>query len=154
MNPVLCSALRRFLVAGWLAGLAAWPAFAADPAEAAIRQVLMAEFDKPEARLEVAPVVVAGQASVASWAQGSRGGRALLFQKGGQWHMALCSGDALKNPGFLEQAGVAKKDAQTLTQALAAAEAKLTPAQRARFSSFDGTVRMDATGQHPPGHKH
>ena len=33
-------------------------------------------------------------------------------------------------------------------------EAKLPAAQRAKFSTFDGVVRMDANGQHPPEHKH
>lgn len=121
---------------------------------AAIRHTLMAQFDKPEARLQVEPVAVSGQAAVASWAQGERGGRALLFRKGSQWQIALCAGDGLKGTQLLREAGVSARDAEAIARALAAGEARLTPAQRAKFATFDGVVRMGAEGEHPPAHKH
>lgn len=126
------------------------------PAEdaAAVRQALMAQFDKPEARLEVEPVAVSGDAAVAGWGQGERGGRALLFRQGGHWQIALCAGDALKDAKLMRQAGVKAQDAQVLAKALAAGEARLTPAQRKRLSTFDGLVRMGPGGEHPPAHKH
>lgn len=121
---------------------------------AAVRQVLMAQFDKPELRLQVEPVAVSGGAAVASWAQGDRGGRALLFRKqGSHWQIALCAGDAIKTPKLMMEAGVKPRDAEAIAKALAAGEARLTPAQRARFSTFDGIVRLDGSGQHPPAHK-
>lgn len=129
---------------------------AAEPAadQAAIRHVMMAQFDKPDARLQVAPVVVAGDAAVASWAQGDRGGRALLFRKHGQWKLAACAGDALKEVKMLRETGVNAKDAETLAANLVKAEAALPASLRAKFSTFDGFVKMDAAGEHPPAHKH
>ena len=142
--------IARALVATLGLGLAAAQAAPAD--DDAVRQVLMAQFDKPEARLAVAPVAVAGNAAVASWAQGERGGRALLFRHAGQWKIALCAGDALKDAKVLQEAGVAPGPAATLARSLARAEARLTPAQRARFATFDGIVRMGHDGGHPPQH--
>jgi hypothetical protein len=133
--------------------LAAAPLWAGDDA-AAVRHVLMSQFDKPEARLSVEPVVISGDASVASWAQGERGGRALLFRHGAQWQIAICAGDALKDAKVLQESGVKPADATKLAQALARAEAALPAAQRAKFSTFDGFLRMDAHGQHPPAQKH
>ena len=90
--------LQRRWALAWLASLAVGttlPAHAEDKDAEAIRHVLMATFDKPEARLQVAPVVVVGRHALAGWAQGDRGGRAMLYQHGGQWQVALCSGDGL-----------------------------------------------------------
>jgi hypothetical protein len=123
-----------------------------DDAEA-IRHTLMAQFDKPEARLQVEPVAVAGNAAVASWAQGERGGRALLFRRSGQWQIALCAGDGLKGTQLIREAGVSARDAEAIVRALASGEARLSPAQRAKFATFDGIVRMGAGGQHPPAHR-
>lgn len=133
------------------------PALAAGaiPADAdAVRQVLMSQFDKPDTRLQVEPVAVSGNAAVASWAQGERGGRALLFHRGGQWQIALCAGDGLKGTQLLREAGVSARDADAIARALASGEARLTPAQRAKFAAFDGIVRMGARGEHPPVHKY
>ena len=129
---------------------------AAEPTneEASIRHVLMATFDKPEARLVVDPVVVVGVHAVAGWAQGERGGRALLMRHGTEWRITLCAGDGLKQAKVLREAGISQADADVLAKGLATAEAKLPAAQRAKFSTFDGVVRMDANGQHPPAHKH
>jgi len=122
--------------------------------QAAIRQVMMAQFDKPEARLAVAPVVVVGDAAVAGWSQGDRGGRALLFRKHGKWQIAACAGDALKEAKVLRDAGVSAGDADTLAMNLAKAEGALPADLRAKFSTFDGYLRLDGSGQHPQEHKH
>jgi hypothetical protein len=124
------------------------------PDAASIRHAMMSTFDKPEARLTVEPVVVVGPHAVAGWSQGERGGRALLFRHGTDWHITLCAGDGLKEAQVLREAGISASDADTLVAALAAAEAKLPAAQLARFSTFDGVIRMEANGQHPPEHKH
>jgi hypothetical protein len=127
-------------------------AHAADADGDAIRHVLMSTFDKPEARLQVEPVVVVGNHALAGWAQGERGGRAMLYRHGGHWQVALCSGDGLKQAGLLRESGIEAADADALVAALAAAEANLPAALLAKFSSFDGLLRMDAAGHHPPGH--
>lgn len=127
---------------------------AAGADEAAVRAVLMAQFDKPEARLQVQPVVVVGQTAIASWAQQERGGRALLFRKQGQWQIAACGGDGFKDPQALQDAGVSAQDARALVQALHNEEARLPAGQRAKFSTFQGVLPMDATGAHPPHDAH
>ena len=122
--------------------------------QAAVRHALMAEFDKPEARLQVEPVVVVDDAALAGWTQGERGGRALLFRKGTHWQIAVCGGDGLKDATLLRDTGIKPAAADSLAKGLAAAEAKLPASHRAKFSTFDGLLRMDGAGQHPPAHKH
>lgn len=140
--------MRCALVAGAL--LYGQPVLMAAPNdEASVRAVLMAQFDKPDARLVVEPVVVVGTAAVASWAQQERGGRALLFRGHGQWRIAACGGEAFRDARVLQEAGVAAKDARALVRALIEAEAKLPPAQRAKFATFEGIVPIDASGSHP-----
>ncbi len=146
--------IRLAVAATLFAGAAASMAADAGADAMAVRHVLMAQFDKPEARLSVEPVVVSGDAAVASWAQGERGGRALLFRHGQGWQIAICAGDALKDAKVLQESGVKAADAKSIASALASAEAKLSAAQRAKFASFDGFLRMDGNGQHPPAHKH
>ena len=124
------------------------------PDLASIRRVLMTTFDKPEARLSVDPVVVVGAHAVVGWTQGERGGRALLSRHSTEWRITLCAGDGLKQAKTLREAGISPSDADALAKGLAIAEGKLPAAQRAKFSTFDGVVRMDANGQHPPAHKH
>jgi hypothetical protein len=128
----------------------AGPAAAADSADQAhVRHLLMSTFDKPEARLQVEPIVVQGEHALAGWTQGERGGRALLRRQGKTWQITVCGGDGLKDPKALADAGIPAGDASRLLQALASAEGQLPAAQRAKFSTFDGLVRMDAHGRHP-----
>lgn len=144
--------LNRFLPAAALiaALLAPMTVHAADDTQA-IRHVMMKTWDKPEARLKVEPIVLRGAHAVAGWTQGERGGRALMARNGdGSWRVVLCAGDGIRHAPALQDAGLSAADAQALARDLAAAEAKLPAAQRARFATFDGIVRMDAHGQHPP----
>jgi hypothetical protein len=144
--------MRNFLPAVLVAAVLGFgaPASAHDDA-GAIQHLMMSMFDKPEARLSVEPVVVEGDVAVAGWAQGERGGRALLRRKDGEWKLILCSGDALKQAAALEQFGLTAEQAKTLADGLGAAEAKLDPKQVAKFSLFDGVVTMDGEGNHPEG---
>ena len=151
--------LIPFILRNLLAAMVVWASLGAAAADAttdqaSIRRVLMTTFDKPEARLAVDPVVIVGAHAVAGWAQGERGGRALLLRRGAEWHITLCAGDGLKQAKVLRETGISQADADALAKSLATAEARLPAAQRAKFSTFDGVVRMDANGQHPPAHKH
>lgn len=119
--------------------------------EAAVRRLLHDTFDTPQARLVVEPVVVVGRHAIAGWMQGARGGRALLAREAeGRWAVVLCSGDALLDANFLREAGLGRAQAEQAALALRQAEQRLTPAQRAQLASFEGLVRMDAQGRHPP----
>ncbi|WCM86558.1 copper uptake system-associated protein [Acidovorax sp. NCPPB 3576] len=123
------------------------------PDEAAIRQVILSTWNKPNAPVEVGPVVVAGGNAIAGWTQGTRGGRALMARdKAGRWSVAACGGDGLKEAKLLESTGMGEARAKQLSAALAQAESAIPAARRAQFSTFDGLVRMDAAGQHS-GHE-
>lgn len=77
MTPTVRNGLAALL-------LAAMPVAAmAEDDAGAIRHVMMATFDKPEAPLTVDPVTVRGDLTVAGWAQGDMGGRALLRREEG-----------------------------------------------------------------------
>jgi copper(I)-binding protein len=111
-----------------------------------IEKTLKSMFDKPENPLTVSPVVVVSDVAIAGWTQGAMGGRALLRRVHGKWSIQLCSGDALKEAAALEKAGLSAGDASALASALAQAEAGLDAARLKLFSSFEGTVLMDAHG--------
>jgi hypothetical protein len=117
-----------------------------------IRKVMMSTWDKPEARLNVAPVVVVDGHALAGWTQAARGGRALLKRNAhGAWEVTVCAGDGLKEVHMLTMTGMPEATARTLAKDLASAEARLPAATRAKFASFEGVVTMDAAGHHAPG---
>jgi hypothetical protein len=129
------------------------PVLAQTADEAAISKLLHTTFDRPEARLTIAPVVVAGSNAIAGWAQGETGGRALLRKKGESWQLILCAGDGIKSRDALAKAGVPAHDAAALERDLAAAESNLPAQHVAMLSRFEGMLMMDASGHHPPvGH--
>ncbi len=148
------NALLKFAATLLFGALLALPASADDSADAgAVKHLMMATFDKPEAPLTVEPVIVYEDIAVAGWAQGEMGGRALLRKKDGAWVLTLCSGDALKEAAGLKTFGLSAAAADAIAAEVVAAEAKLDPALVAKFSTFDGVVMMDGSGQHPPaGH--
>jgi copper(I)-binding protein len=121
--------------------------------EDAIRALLMKEFDRPESRLSVEPIVVVGDHSIAGWAQAELGGRALLRRRHGHhWQLILCSGDGIKSAEAMQQAGIPASQASELASALAYVEAMLPKERIALFAKFEGTVMMGADGSHPPVH--
>jgi hypothetical protein len=122
-------------------------AAASDPE--AIRHALVTTFDKPDARLAVDPIVIAGDYAIAGWVQADMGGRALLRLRHGKWMILLCSGDAMKSGEALRHAGVPDPDAELLLSRLAEAEVVLPRDRVAMFAKFDGIVMMDAAGSHP-----
>jgi hypothetical protein len=88
---------------------------------------------------------------VAGWTQGARGGRALLERNThGQWLVTVCGGDGLKDAKTLELTGMSAETARQLAQNVAKVESDVLPRRRALFSTFDGMVRMDGHGAHPP----
>lgn len=129
---------------GWMALSGAIHAAIADEADdaAVIRAVMMAEWNKPDASLAVAPIVVDGNHALASWTQGTRGGRALLRKSSGKWSVMLCSGDPLKHASALIDAGIPADASERLTRNLAMAESRLPTDQVALFSTFEGVMQM------------
>ena len=110
-----------------------------------VKQLLMSTFDKPDHRLEVAPVAVVGDNAVAGWAQGNQGGRGLLRRRNG----SVCSGNSLKETTHLQQIGIPHHNAVALAAELAEQEAKLPAKYVALLSIFKGTMVMDESGAHP-----
>ena len=141
-------------IALWLVSLSA-PAMAQHAAHGDEHQIvalLRANFDRPEAPLAVAPVVVVGDHAIAGWTQDKRGGRALMRRVRGKWTIHLCSGDPLKHADMLASTGMAPQTAKILASRLADAEKGLPAATLALFASFEGVVHIGADGKHPPLH--
>lgn len=117
---------------------------------AAIRALMAAAWDKPDAKLNVDPVVIDGEYAIAGWTQGRRGGRALLREVAGSWKVMLCSGDPLRQASSIEVAGVPHAVANRLARLLNDAESKLPRERVALFSTFEGVVHID--DDHDPHH--
>lgn len=143
---------RPFAVLAWMALLSAiQPLFADDPSADvnAIRSLLKAAFDKPDAPLEVQSIAVASTHAVAGWRQGPRGGRALLRKQVSGWTVVLCSGEPLTRASGLVEAGVPAGEAHDLASGVRAQDSKLDDDSRRLLSSFEGTVSM-TDGPHAP----
>lgn len=138
----------RLITAVLVLPLLAPAARAADDDAGAVQKLLIQTFDRPEARLSVAPIVIDGDVAVAGWSQGELGGRALLRKKAGAWSIDLCAGDALKQSAMLEKLGLSHARAEELARNIAREEGKLDPQLLARFSNFDGMLAVDAKGEH------
>ena len=86
----------KFRVLMLLAAAVLWGAgaAAADSADqTAIATLLHETFDRQNAQLTIAPIVVVEDYAVAGWTQGEMGGRALLRKKAQQWSLILCAGE-------------------------------------------------------------
>lgn len=118
--------------------------------EEAVRSLLHTTFDKTESRLVVDPVVAKEGYAIAGWSQGDMGGRALLHKKHGSWTLILCAGDGIKSAEGLGSAGLPPEAAGSLAEALARAEKNISADRLALFAKFEGLVRMDEAGSHPP----
>lgn len=114
----------------------------------AIRALISATWDKPDSKVEINPVVVSGSYAVASWTQGAHGGRALMRHGDQGWSVVLCSGDPLKDTGWLVEAGVPTGDAERIASDLAAAEMLVPNDRRQKFSLFEGVVSGDSGYPH------
>jgi hypothetical protein len=148
--------MRTALIGVALSG--ATPLAHADTAndKAAIASLIGTTWDKPDAKVQVDPVVIVGAHAIAGWTQGERGGRALLKRKDDKWSVVLCSGDPIKEASSLVEAGISQNEAKQLSAELSQAEAKIAPKRRAQFSLFGATVTMedDSATAHDARPKH
>ncbi len=108
----------------------------------AIRDVLKKTWERSNWPLSVEPVVVDGDAALASWVQGHHGGRVLLRLEKGVWVPKLCGGDQLKTVATLVKAGLEEPVAAGLAKSLSQAETSLTPEARRLISSYRGLLKM------------
>jgi periplasmic copper chaperone A len=112
----------------------------------AITHVMKRQFDRPDAPLIVQPVTILGDAAVAGWAQGGKGGRALLRKEKSAWAIHVCAGKGLTQSDVLAMTGLSKNVATELAQRVVKAEANLTAQQRALFDSFEGMLNVGGPG--------
>jgi hypothetical protein len=126
----------------------AGPGFAENgPETATIAKVMRDIWERPDARLDIDPVVAVDGYAIASWTQGELGGRALLQKQGGAWQVVLCSGDPLREASTARAAGVPAATAERLTESLRKAEATIPAERRKQLSRFQGLVKMSE--EHP-----
>lgn len=118
-----------------------------------ITHIIKHTWEKPDAKIDVAPVSVHDGYAVAGWIQGERGGRALL-KKGDSWKVVLCSGDGIRSVEALRAAGVPDAIATALDGKVAAAEAALPAADLAKFALFEGSVPVTDDGHAEHHHNH
>ena len=118
--------------------------------DTAIRAVMMAQFDRPEAPLTVAPVVLQGDTAMAGWAQEGRGGRALLRRGETGWYIAMCAGEQLLDEHVLMHNGQ-HEGAATLIAAMREAEAA-GAGNTALFNSFADLLVFEQGEGHGHGH--
>ncbi len=120
--------------------------------DAAIRQTMLAIWDKPEAPLYIDPVVIQGDHAVADWQQGERRGRALLRWQDNEWVIIGCAGKRFREVAGLQQAWVSSATAAVLAAAINAAETDLPVAivqQLDQFEAVDhGSKSPGASGHH------
>ncbi|MBU3033773.1 copper uptake system-associated protein [Tritonibacter mobilis] len=110
---------------------------------ARIDGLLRATFETAEARLTLAPLLIAGDHAMVGWVQEGRGGRAMLSKDGhGIWTLTLCGGAAIKGQAAFEALGVPAVDAATLAEAQESEEAKLDHHAVMLMDSFGETVRF------------
>lgn len=116
----------------------------------AIRAVINKQFDTPNSKVVINPIVIKGDHAVASWLHAELGGRAVL-EKGedNHWKIALCAGKQVNDVHFLAATGIPSSVAKDLIENLQRAEAALTPQNIKRFDSFNAIIR----GSHTPLHR-
>ena len=112
-----------------------------------IEALLKDQFNRPDAPLAVAPVVVRGDVAVAGWSQHGQGGRAFLRRDAGVWTIELCSGESLRHAATFQALGLPALEAAALAADVTAAEAG-DPALTARLDAFEGTVMLGQNSGH------
>jgi copper(I)-binding protein len=119
-----------------------------------IEALLMAQFDRPEAPLTVAPITIQGKVAVAGWSQDGKGGRAFLRKDEMGWFVELCAGESLVQPATFVSMGLNSAEAQSLAAAVNGAERSAGADLIGQLNSFEGTVIIgrNATDGHGHGH--
>lgn len=125
---------------------------AAGSDEDQIRAVMMAQFDRPDAPLTVAPVVIEGETAMAGWAQDGRGGRALLRRDAEGWYIAMCAGAPLLDQATLHAQGLGH-GAATLIAAMRRAESG-GGFDSSIFDGFEDVLVFDRQSSHGQAHGH
>ena len=120
-------------------------------AQQQIRDVISRTYDKPEHKVETAPVIVVDGYAIADWVQGERGGRALMHLIDGNWTIMACGADAFKQPATLIESGIPEQTAQALAKQLHDSEQSLSPEKRKQFSLL-GTKDDPAMADHHHHH--
>ena len=113
-------------------------------------------YDKPDQKVVTNPVAVVDKFAIADWTQGNRGGRALMKNIDGQWAIAACGADGLKELKNLKDAGIPTKTAETLLAKLTQLEKSEDPQRLKMFSLFgtkDDPKNM-GEGHHDHDHHH
>ena len=121
---------------------------------AQIEALLMAQFDRPEAPLTVAPITIQGQVAVAGWSQDSKGGRAFLRKDDMGWFVELCAGESLVQPATFVSMGLNSAEAQSLAAAVNGAELSAGADLIGQLKSFEGTVIIGRSATDGHGHGH
>lgn len=116
--------------------------------ETNITQVMLKQWDKPESRLNVAPIVVAADYAIAGWTQGKKGGHALLHKHHGNWQVLLCGGDALTKTEQLTKAGLDAKTANALIKGFKKQAQQLSSQEIEQMSLFEGVVNVSPAQSH------
>lgn len=127
-------------------------AAAAQSDEDQIRAVMMAQFDRPDAPLTVAPVVIEGETAMAGWAQDGRGGRALLRRDAEGWYIAMCAGAPLLDQATLQAQGLGH-GAATLIAAMRRAESG-GGFDSSIFDGFEEVLVFERQSGHGHGQAH
>lgn len=109
---------------------------------AQIQTLMKGIWERPGSTLDISPITIQGTHAVVGWVQGTHGGRALLRKVSGKWAVVLCSGSALLDQSFLQEAGMLATDARILADSARVAERSVPSARINQFDSFRGIVRM------------
>ncbi len=115
--------------------------------EKAIAAQLRATWDRPNAPLDVGPIVVQEDYAIAGWTQAKMGGRALLKREHDKWSTILCAGDGIRSADGLAAVGMPMDNAVALSRKLIEAEKSVSAERLALMAEFRGIVRMEG-GEH------
>jgi periplasmic copper chaperone A len=113
-----------------------------------ITMLMKQQFERPDAPLGVAPIVLSDDYAVAGWLQAGRGGRALLQKVKGHWAIAVCGGVGLTQADVLQSTGMKSDAAARLSKAVQTAESTLGADKRKLFDSFEGMMKIDPSEGH------
>ena len=102
-----------------------------------IKKLIADTYDRPDLKVETAPITIDGQYALADWIQGTNGGRVLLQMEQGEWQIVACGGAGFKDVHVLMSAGVALENARQLVNRLNQAEQSLSAEHIRQVNLFD-----------------